>query len=82
MTAPSLRVRCAPSPTGELHVGNARTALLNRRYARHSGGSFVLRIEDTDQERTTKAYETRRLIVRSSGIPACNFACVCDDHAS
>ncbi len=47
----SVRVRFAPSPTGHLHVGNARTALFNWLFARHSGGSFVLRIEDTDLER-------------------------------
>ncbi len=51
------RVRFAPSPTGQLHVGNARTALLNWLYARRFGGNFVLRIEDTDQERVTKIYE-------------------------
>ncbi len=51
------RVRFAPSPTGELHVGNARTALFNWLFARHHGGRLVLRIEDTDQTRTTKAFE-------------------------
>ena len=48
-----LRVRFAPSPTGNLHVGNARTALFNWLLARGSGGVFVLRIEDTDAERST-----------------------------
>jgi glutamyl-tRNA synthetase len=47
------RVRFAPSPTGYLHIGGARTALFNWLYARHHGGTFVLRIEDTDQERST-----------------------------
>ncbi|HEY6158814.1 MAG TPA: glutamate--tRNA ligase [Gemmatimonadales bacterium] len=47
------RVRFAPSPTGYLHVGGARTALLNWLYARHSGGQFLLRIEDTDKARST-----------------------------
>ena len=47
----SIRVRFAPSPTGYLHVGGARTALFNWLFARHHGGSFVLRIEDTDQDR-------------------------------
>jgi glutamyl-tRNA synthetase len=47
------RVRFAPSPTGYLHVGGARTALFNWLYARHTGGAFVLRIEDTDRERST-----------------------------
>jgi glutamyl-tRNA synthetase len=46
------RVRFAPSPTGFLHVGGARTALFNWLYARHTGGTFVLRIEDTDVERS------------------------------
>ena len=49
-TAP--RVRFAPSPTGSLHVGGARTALYNLLFARHTGGTFVLRIEDTDVERS------------------------------
>src|SRR5260370_13927758 len=49
----SARVRFAPSPTGYLHVGGARTALLNWLYARHSGGKFLLRIEDTDKQRST-----------------------------
>jgi glutamyl-tRNA synthetase len=48
-----VRVRFAPSPTGYLHVGGARTALFNWLFARHSGGAFVLRIEDTDRERST-----------------------------
>ena len=47
----SIRVRFAPSPTGYLHIGGARTALFNWLYARHMGGQFVLRIEDTDDER-------------------------------
>jgi len=51
------RVRFAPSPTGYLHVGNARTALFNWLFARRYGGRFVLRIEDTDRERTTRAFE-------------------------
>ncbi len=48
-----LRLRFAPSPTGYLHVGGARTALFNWLYARHAGGTFVLRIEDTDVERSS-----------------------------
>ena len=47
-----VRVRYAPSPTGEPHVGNIRTALFNWLYARHTGGAFVVRIEDTDRART------------------------------
>lgn len=49
----SPRVRFAPSPTGSLHIGGARTALYNWLYARHNGGTFILRIEDTDKERST-----------------------------
>jgi glutamyl-tRNA synthetase len=48
-----VRVRFAPSPTGYLHVGGARTALFNWLYARHTGGAFLLRIEDTDKQRST-----------------------------
>src|SRR3569833_1269491 len=47
--------RFAPSPTGILHIGGARTALFNLLYARHTGGKFLLRIEDTDRARSTKA---------------------------
>lgn len=50
----SIRVRFAPSPTGFLHIGGARTALFNWLYARHTGGTFVLRIEDTDAARNTQ----------------------------
>lgn len=50
-----VRVRFAPSPTGNLHVGGARTALFNWLFARNQGGTFVLRIDDTDTERSTKA---------------------------
>jgi glutamyl-tRNA synthetase len=50
------RVRFAPSPTGYLHVGGARTALFNWLYARHTGGTFLLRIEDTDKERSSGAH--------------------------
>jgi Glutamyl- and glutaminyl-tRNA synthetases len=48
-----VRVRFAPSPTGYLHIGGARTALFNWLYARRHGGTFVLRIEDTDAERSS-----------------------------
>ena len=51
-----MKVRFAPSPTGKLHVGNARMALLNWLHAKVSGGSFVLRLDDTDPERSTEAY--------------------------
>ncbi len=53
MSSP-VRVRFAPSPTGMLHIGGARTALFNWLYARHTGGKFILRIEDTDQARNTQ----------------------------
>jgi len=52
-----VRVRFAPSPTGMLHIGGARTALFNWAYARRCGGQFLLRIEDTDPERSTREYE-------------------------
>jgi nondiscriminating glutamyl-tRNA synthetase len=52
-----MRVRFAPSPTGQLHVGNARTALFNWLLARGAGGAFILRIEDTDAERSTRDSE-------------------------
>src|ERR1700746_2580229 len=52
-----MRVRFAPSPTGQLHVGNARTALFNWLLARAQSGTFVLRIEDTDVERSTRDSE-------------------------
>jgi glutamyl-tRNA synthetase len=52
-----VRVRFAPSPTGSLHVGGARTALFNYLYAKRTGGTFVLRVEDTDQARSTRASE-------------------------
>ncbi|HEY0757809.1 MAG TPA: glutamate--tRNA ligase [Acidisarcina sp.] len=57
MTTPSqeIRVRFAPSPTGYLHVGGARTALFNWLFARHTGGTLILRIEDTDFERSSEA---------------------------
>lgn len=54
--AKEVRVRFAPSPTGDLHVGNIRTALYDWAYARHTGGTFVFRIEDTDRSRVTDEY--------------------------
>ena len=56
MTQNNIRVRFAPSPTGYLHLGSARTALFNWLYARHARGVFVLRIEDTDRSRSKKEY--------------------------
>src|ERR671916_2914291 len=54
MDNPQIRVRYAPSPTGSLHVGGVRTALFNWLFARKNNGTFVLRIEDTDLERSTE----------------------------
>jgi glutamyl-tRNA synthetase len=56
VTDRSVRVRFAPSPSGDLHVGNIRTALYDWAYARHTGGTFVFRIEDTDRTRVTDEY--------------------------
>src|ERR1700751_2449640 len=56
-----VRVRFAPSPTGYLHVGGARTLLFNWLYAKHHQGTLVLRIEDTDQVRSTK--ESERMLL-------------------
>ena len=53
----TIRTRFAPSPTGSLHVGNVRTALFNWLFTRHAGGVFILRIEDTDRERSTLEHE-------------------------
>lgn len=53
----TVKVRFAPSPTGRLHVGNVRAALVNWLFARQQGGQFILRIDDTDRQRSTKAYE-------------------------
>jgi glutamyl-tRNA synthetase/nondiscriminating glutamyl-tRNA synthetase len=57
----NVRVRFAPSPTGQLHIGNVRTALYNWLFARKMGGTFILRIEDTDVERSEARYETQLL---------------------
>jgi nondiscriminating glutamyl-tRNA synthetase len=55
--SPPVRVRIAPSPTGPLHIGTARTALFNYLFARHVGGTFILRLEDTDVARSSIAFE-------------------------
>ncbi len=57
----NVRVRFAPSPTGQLHVGNVRTALYNWLFARQHGGAFILRLEDTDVERSRREYEEQIL---------------------
>src|SRR5699024_6465256 len=56
-----VRVRYAPSPTGDLHIGNARTALFNYLYAKHFNGKMVIRIEDTDQKRNVEGGEESQL---------------------
>ena len=56
-----VRVRYAPSPTGHLHIGNARTALFNYLFARHNDGEFIIRIEDTDQKRNIEDGEKSQL---------------------
>ena len=56
MSEKKVKVRFAPSPTGDLHVGNIRTALFDWAYARHTGGTFLFRIEDTDTTRVTDEY--------------------------
>src|SRR6185312_10931784 len=55
MKVPMIRVRFAPSPTGYLHIGSARTFIFNWLYARRNGGTMILRIDDTDIERNTEA---------------------------
>ncbi len=57
----SIRVRYAPSPTGHLHIGNARTALFNYLFARNTGGKFIIRIEDTDKKRNIQGGEESQL---------------------
>ena len=59
----SVRVRFAPSPTGPLHIGSLRTALYNYLFAKRNSGSFILRIEDTDQNR--KVYQAEEYIVEA-----------------
>ena len=53
----TVRCRIAPSPTGPLHIGTARTALFNYLFARHVGGTFILRLEDTDVARSSVEHE-------------------------
>lgn len=56
-----IRTRYAPSPTGYLHIGGARTALFNYLYAKHFGGEFIFRLEDTDVERNVEGGEASQL---------------------
>ncbi len=80
-----VKVRFAPSPTGFLHLGSARTALFNWLYARHTGGKFLLRIEDTDKARSSKKFldeileDLKWMGIDWDGSPTYNFACVVDD---
>ena len=57
MSNEKIRVRIAPSPSGNLHVGTARTALFNYLFAKKMGGEYVLRIEDTDLDRSSEAFK-------------------------
>ena len=52
-----MKLRIAPSPTGQLHIGNARTALFNWLYAKANNGTFLVRIDDTDTDRSTSEYQ-------------------------
>ena len=61
MSKNEIRVRYAPSPTGHLHIGNARTALFNYLFARHNHGKFIIRIEDTDTKRNIADGERSQL---------------------
>jgi nondiscriminating glutamyl-tRNA synthetase len=61
MMSNEVRVRYAPSPTGHLHIGNARTALFNYLFARNQGGKFIIRIEDTDKKRNIAGGEESQL---------------------
>ena len=64
------RLRFAPSPTGYLHIGGVRTALFNWLWARKTGGTFILRIEDTDEERSSQAAVDVILEGRRAAVPA------------
>ena len=55
----TFKTRFAPSPTGFLHIGNARSAVINWAYTKNKGGEFILRIDDTDLERSKKEYEKK-----------------------
>ena len=64
----SVVTRFAPSPTGFLHIGGARTALFNWLFARHHGGTFLLRIEDTDRARSTETTRWRSTPWSNDGV--------------
>ena len=63
-----VRVRFCPSPTGTPHVGLIRTALFNWAYARHTGGTFVFRIEDTDADVKSENWRSKRIILAKEGV--------------
>ena len=67
MAKNKVRVRYAPSPTGHLHIGNARTALFNYLFARHYKGQFIIRIEDTDTKRNIEDGERSQLFKSGMG---------------
>ena len=71
------RVRFAPSPTGYLHIGSARTALFNYLYARNTGGKFLLRIEDTDLARSTEE-STRSILEGLAWLDGSRWVAVAD----
>jgi glutamyl-tRNA synthetase len=63
-----VRVRFSPAPTGFLHIGNARTVLFNWLHARHTGGTFILRIEDADIARSTQEAVANQLVLQWLGL--------------
>ena len=69
-----MKTRFAPSPTGYLHIGGVRTALFNWAYARHTGGTFLFRIEDTDAARNTVAELPKLLPARAPCPEGCDHA--------
>ena len=77
-----VRTRFAPSPTGFLHIGGARTALFSWAYARRHGGTFILRIEDTDVARSTPVSYTHLDVYKRQGQNGCErpwlFSCACN----
>src|SRR6266849_373559 len=83
----TVRVRFAPSPTGHLHVGGARTAIFNWLFARHHKGKFVLRIEDTDVARSTRESEEmeleekRRQAEKENRPPHYDLKCWCNPRS-
>ena len=79
-----VRVRIAPSPTGPLHIGTARTALYNYLFAKNTGGTFILRLEDTDEARSTLDFERDILeqahwlgIEWDEGPEVAGYDCIC-----